>query len=93
MSLFGFGAGAQIDVNFNPTESDATRAVVTQEGSEPEQLVIYQGHEPVTGNVSINVAPGKKIEHLGMKIEMIGQIEMFYDRGNHCTWVHVACVG
>lgn len=27
--------------------------------------------------------PGSKLEHQGIKIEFIGQIEMFYDRGNH----------
>lgn len=27
--------------------------------------------------------PGNKLEHQGIKIEFIGQIELFYDRGNH----------
>ncbi|UYV71620.1 VPS26B [Cordylochernes scorpioides] len=27
--------------------------------------------------------PGIKLEHQGIKIEFIGQIELFYDRGNH----------
>lgn len=27
--------------------------------------------------------PGSKLEHQGIKIEFIGQIELFYDRGNH----------
>ena len=27
--------------------------------------------------------PGKKLEHHGIKIELVGQIELFYDRGNH----------
>ena len=26
---------------------------------------------------------GKKLEHHGIRVEFIGQIEMFYDRGNH----------
>lgn len=26
---------------------------------------------------------GSKLEHHGIKIEFIGQIELFYDRGNH----------
>ena len=26
---------------------------------------------------------GKKLEHHGIRIEFVGQIEMFYDRGNH----------
>lgn len=27
--------------------------------------------------------PGSKLEHHGIKIELIGQIELYYDRGNH----------
>lgn len=27
--------------------------------------------------------PGSKLEHQGIKIELIGQIELYYDRGNH----------
>jgi vacuolar protein sorting-associated protein 26 len=26
---------------------------------------------------------GKKIEHQGIKIELIGQVQLFYDRGSH----------
>lgn len=33
-------------------------------------------------NVSLK-KPGSKLEHQGIKIEFIGQIELFYDRGNH----------
>lgn len=33
-------------------------------------------------NVSLK-KPGSKLEHQGIKVEFIGQIEMFYDRGNH----------
>jgi vacuolar protein sorting-associated protein 26 len=27
--------------------------------------------------------PGSKLEHQGIKIEFVGQIELYYDRGNH----------
>lgn len=27
--------------------------------------------------------PGSKLEHQGIKVELIGQIELYYDRGNH----------
>lgn len=27
--------------------------------------------------------PGSKLEHQGIKIEFLGQIELYYDRGNH----------
>lgn len=31
--------------------------------------------------------PGSKLEHQGIKIELIGQIELYYDRGNHHEFV------
>lgn len=31
--------------------------------------------------------PGSKLEHQGIKIEFIGQIEMYYDRGNHHEFI------
>ena len=27
--------------------------------------------------------PGSRLEHQGIKIEFIGQVELYYDRGNH----------
>ena len=30
--------------------------------------------DPVTGTADIVIVPGKKVEHLGVKIELIGQI-------------------
>ena len=33
-------------------------------------------------NVTLHRKTGK-IEHNGIKIEFIGQIELYYDRGNH----------
>jgi Vacuolar protein sorting-associated protein 26 len=32
--------------------------------------------QPVSGVVTVLVAPGKRVEHLGIKVEMIGQIGM-----------------
>lgn len=31
--------------------------------------------------------PGSKLEHQGIKIEFIGLIELYYDRGNHHEFV------
>jgi len=39
-------------------------------------LPIYQTHEGVSGTVEIVLAPGKKLEHLGIKIELVGAIEV-----------------
>jgi len=48
-----------------------------------EKFFLFVGDEPVSGAVSIKLFGGKKLEHTGIKVELIGQIELFYDRGNH----------
>ena len=46
--------------------------------------VLYYDGESVSGHVTVTLkSPGKKLEHHGVKIELIGQIELFYDRGSH----------
>ena len=44
--------------------------------------IVVGGNETVTGNVEVSIPVGKKVEHLGIKIEMIGQIELYFDKGN-----------
>ncbi|XP_049782702.1 vacuolar protein sorting-associated protein 26B-like [Schistocerca cancellata] len=39
-------------------------------------------HQPQIVNVTLKKY-GSKLEHQGIKIEFIGQIELYYDRGNH----------
>jgi len=48
-----------------------------------EKLLVYSGDDIIKGNVIISFGQAKKLEHKGIKIELIGQIELFYDRGNH----------
>jgi len=42
----------------------------------------FQSMETIAGEVSIAPVPGKRIEHMGVKIELLGQIELYFDRGN-----------
>jgi vacuolar protein sorting-associated protein 26 len=43
---------------------------------------VFQSLETISGEVSIAPVPGKRIEHMGVKIELLGQIELYFDRGN-----------
>lgn len=80
--MFRFTANPTVQINFKDQESRATKKVRVQ-GQEPEELVVYAGQETVAGTVEITVPYGKKIDHLGIKIEMIGHIELYFDRGNN----------
>jgi hypothetical protein len=82
-SFFGFGPAAKIDMIFDNCDGRATKTVDIAEGAEPVPLYIFSGEEDISGTVVVSVPPGKTFEHLGIKIELIGQIELYYDRGSH----------
>ncbi|CAH1129691.1 unnamed protein product [Ceutorhynchus assimilis] len=87
MSFFGFGQSAEIDVYLDGQETRKTAEVKTEDGKK-ERLLLYYDGETVIGKVNVSLKkPGSKLEHQGIKIEFIGQIEMFYDRGNHHEFI------
>eukprot|EP00923_Selenidium_pygospionis_P020880 GHVN01035994.1.p1 GENE.GHVN01035994.1~~GHVN01035994.1.p1 ORF type:complete len:168 (+),score=22.45 GHVN01035994.1:316-819(+) len=47
-----------------------------------ERAPIYSDGEDVCGCASIQVKPGKRLDHQGVKVELIGQVDMVYDRSN-----------
>lgn len=51
------------------------------ENNEVEPLFLLTNADNVAGTVIIK-HKGKKVEHLGVKIELIGQIEFMHDSGN-----------
>ena len=82
-SFFGFGQSADIEVILAGQDTRKTVEVKTEDGKK-ERLLLYYDGETVSGKVRISLKkPGSKLEHHGIKIEFIGQIELFYDRGNH----------
>ncbi|XP_067134394.1 vacuolar protein sorting-associated protein 26B-like [Centruroides vittatus] len=83
MSFFGFGQTADIDIVLDGTDSRKMAEIKTEDGKKEKHYLYYDG-ESVTGKVNITLKkPGLKLEHQGIKIEFIGQIELYYDRGNH----------
>lgn len=72
-SLFSFTTTPVINISFRGQEERSTKKVRIQ-GQEPEDMLIYSGTESVGGTIDIIVPGGKKIDHLGVKIEMIGHI-------------------
>ncbi|XP_022344835.1 vacuolar protein sorting-associated protein 26B-like isoform X2 [Crassostrea virginica] len=83
MSFFGFGPSADIDIVLDGQESRKTAEIKTEDGKKERHFLYYDG-ETVAGKVNITMKKaGSKMEHQGIKIEFIGQIELYYDRGNH----------
>ncbi|XP_050079102.1 vacuolar protein sorting-associated protein 26B [Anopheles maculipalpis] len=78
-----FGQSADIDILLDGSENRQQAEIKTEDGKKDKHLLYYDG-ETVGGKVNITLKkPGSKLEHQGIKIELIGQIELYYDRGNH----------
>jgi vacuolar protein sorting-associated protein 26 len=81
MSIF-FTTNPNVTFAFNGSASRPKKLVRVPGGGAQEEQLIYGGQEPVSGTVELSVPPGKKVEHLGVKIELIGQIELNSERGS-----------
>ncbi|KAJ2943090.1 hypothetical protein O0L34_g18781 [Tuta absoluta] len=87
MSFFGFGQTADIEIVFDDADKRKVAEVKTDDGKK-EKLLLYYDGETVSGRVNVTLRkPGSKLEHQGIKVELVGQIELFYDRGNHHEFI------
>ncbi|XP_055676502.1 vacuolar protein sorting-associated protein 26B-like [Lutzomyia longipalpis] len=83
MNFLGFGQSADLDIVFDGADKRKMAEIKTEDGKKEKYLLYYDG-ETVSGKVNVTLKkPGSKLEHQGIKIELIGQIELYYDRGNH----------
>ncbi|GAU93019.1 hypothetical protein RvY_05019 [Ramazzottius varieornatus] len=87
MNFLGFGQSAEIDIQLDGADTRKTAEIRTVDDRKDKLLLYYDG-EGVSGKVNITLKKaGQKLEHQGIKVEFIGQIELFYDRGNHHEFV------
>ena len=78
-ALVGLGPACTPVITF-ADEAQRKKANVLKDG-QTEALLVFSDKDPVAGEVTLKLDPGKRLEHLGVKIEFIGMIEMFY--GNY----------
>ena len=72
-----FGSSINISFNLQGAETRKMRQVKGVSGGS-DMLPVYSGFEPINGNINIDCG-GKRIEHSGIKIEAVGQIELYKD--------------
>ncbi|ORE05625.1 putative PEP8-vacuolar protein sorting/targeting protein [Rhizopus microsporus var. microsporus] len=75
-SLFGLSPSLDIEVKFN-NEEERKHLEVKVEKDRKESYPLYLDGE----TININLRDGKKIEHNGIKVEFVGCIELYYDKG------------
>uniref|UniRef100_A0A914MME4 Vacuolar protein sorting-associated protein 26 n=1 Tax=Meloidogyne incognita TaxID=6306 RepID=A0A914MME4_MELIC len=88
VSFFGFGQSAEIAIQLKNEEQQRTTRIRVDDGQYETFYLFYDG-ENVEGEVLINLKkPGQKLEHQGIRIDFVGQIEVYYDRGNQHDFLY-----
>lgn len=71
-------------------EEDRKQVEVKGEKDRRESVPVFFDGESVKGSVVVRSRDGKLVKHDGIKVEFVGSIEMFYDRGNHYEFLSLA---
>jgi len=82
MAAFFFASPVDIDIKLEGEEARKQVDLKLEKDRKESSPVYYDG-DSITGQATIRVRDGKKLTHDGIKIEFIGSIELFYDRGHH----------
>ncbi|KAF4971065.1 hypothetical protein FSARC_2013 [Fusarium sarcochroum] len=82
MSAYFFATPVDIDVVLDDTD-DRSMVDVKLDKNRREKAPLFMDGESVKGAVTVRPKDGKRLEHTGIKVQFIGTIEMFFDRGNH----------
>ena len=70
--MFSFTTNPTITITFDNQDARAKKNFKLSD-KETVEIPIYTGQENISGVVDVQVPAGKKIEHQGIRIEMIGQ--------------------
>ncbi|KAG9107200.1 Vacuolar protein sorting-associated protein 26B [Ceratobasidium sp. 392] len=82
MAAYFFSQPVDIDIKL---ENEEARKIVDVkvDKERSQSCPVYYDGESVVGSVTVRVRDGRKLVHDGIKVEYVGCIELFYDRGNH----------
>ncbi|CAF1570695.1 unnamed protein product [Adineta ricciae] len=79
MDILGLGSKVETDFILDPHGQRKQIEVKLDETKRSLQYIYYDG-EDVSGTVQIKLKKNSKVEHQGIRLECIGQIEMLNDR-------------
>ncbi|KAK9374530.1 vacuolar protein sorting-associated protein 26-domain-containing protein [Lipomyces chichibuensis] len=80
MALF-FKSPLDIEIRLD-SEDQRKHVDVRLDKRRKEKVPLFVDGETVKGTVTVRPKDGRRLEHIGIKVQFIGTIEMFSDRGN-----------
>lgn len=84
-AFFGsaFGTPVNVDVSLAGTGDRRYRDAVAVGTGLPQRQYIYSTGDDIVGDVKVGVVGGRRLEHLGVKIELKGVVDISNDKGGH----------
>merc|ERR1719353_2128758 len=79
-SLLNPFAAAPFTVDVSLDAEDNRKTAPLGKDKKGERAYIYTDGEDVVGTAVVSVRPGKKLEHQGIKVELVGQVDMLFDK-------------
>ncbi|CAN6564699.1 unnamed protein product [Malus baccata var. baccata] len=76
-----FKPSCSISITFSDAKT-RKQVPLKKESGQAVLVPLFQSQENIFGKINIEPIQGKKVEHNGVKVELLGQIEMYFDRGN-----------
>ncbi|KAB2066972.1 hypothetical protein ES319_A09G195600v1 [Gossypium barbadense] len=76
-----FKPACSISIKFSDGKT-RKRVPIKRENGQTLLAPLFRNQENIAGKITIEPHQGKRIEHNGVKVELLGQIEMYLDRGN-----------
>jgi vacuolar protein sorting-associated protein 26 len=85
-AILGWAAPCNIEVKFTRIEGRKHASIRDPDGNKVKAPVFTDG-EDVKGKVSIEVKPGSKVDHQGIRVELVGQIENQFDKNQNTKFL------
>jgi len=88
MNFLGFKAPCTVNVELFKGEGVKPEMVTVRSTTGvQESMPLYNDGDTVSGVVTVTPSFGKKVDHQGVKIELLGQIEAYYDKGSFYDFI------
>jgi vacuolar protein sorting-associated protein 26 len=80
----GLGQACSVSLEFALSPSGAPAPTVTVKGKrgEAETLPLFSNKDTIAGEVKVAPVPGRRVEHQGIRVQLVGEIEMASERGH-----------
>ncbi|CAL8079157.1 unnamed protein product [Calicophoron daubneyi] len=86
LNFFGLGQNVDIKIVLNDEDVRRKEEIRTDDGHVYSLPVFYDG-ETVSGSILIGMKRGNKLEHQGIRIDFLGIIEFYTDRGSRSEFL------